>query len=54
MLAKNLQLEQEGVVMRRAVYDKNPRVEYKLYTFSKRIDAKLDAILTGLEKWIDR
>jgi DNA-binding HxlR family transcriptional regulator len=50
MLAKKLkQLEQEGLVTRRAVYDSSPlRVEYKITPLAK----ELDAIFIGLEKWI--
>ena len=50
VLAKKLkQLEQEGLVRRRAVYDNSPvRIEYKITPLAK----ELDAIFTGLEKWI--
>jgi DNA-binding HxlR family transcriptional regulator len=50
VLAKKLkQLEQEGLVTRRAVYDNSPvRVEYKITPLAK----ELDAIFIGLEKWI--
>jgi DNA-binding HxlR family transcriptional regulator len=50
VLAKKLkQLEQEGLIMRRAVYDNSPlRVEYKITPLAK----ELDAIFIGLEKWI--
>ena len=46
---KNLQLEQEGLVTRRAVYENSPlRVEYKITPLAK----ELDAIFIDLEKWI--
>jgi DNA-binding HxlR family transcriptional regulator len=50
VLAKKLkQLEQEGLVTRRAVYDNSPvRVEYKITPLAK----ELDAIFIGLEKWV--
>ena len=50
VLAKKLkQLEQEGLVTRRAVYDNSPlRVEYRLTPLAK----ELDVIFIGLEKWI--
>lgn len=50
VLAKKLkQLEQEGLITRRAVYDNSPlRVEYKITPLTK----ELDAIFIGLEKWI--
>src|SRR5919197_5192346 len=50
VLAKKLkQLEQEGLVTRRAVYDNSPlRVEYKITPLAK----ELDAIFIGLDKWI--
>jgi DNA-binding HxlR family transcriptional regulator len=50
VLAKKLkQLEQEGLVTRRAVYEDSPlRVEYKLTPLAK----ELDAIFIGLDKWI--
>jgi DNA-binding HxlR family transcriptional regulator len=50
MLAKKLkQLEQEGLVMRKAVYENSPlRVEYKITPLAK----ELDAIFIGLEKWV--
>ena len=50
VLAKKLkQLEQEGLVTRRAVYDNTPlRVEYKITPLAK----ELDAIFIGLDKWI--
>ena len=49
VLEKNLQLEQEGLVTRRAVYENSPlRVEYKLTPLAK----ELDAIFIGLEKRI--
>ena len=49
VLEKNLQLEQEGLVTRRAVYGDIPlRVEYKLTPLAK----ELDAIFIGLEKRI--
>jgi DNA-binding HxlR family transcriptional regulator len=52
VLAKKLkQLEQEGLITRRAVYDGSPlRVEYKITTLGK----ELDAIFIGLDKWIAR
>src|ERR687887_822237 len=52
VLAKKLkQLEQEGLVTRRAVYDNSPvRVEYKITPLAK----ELDAIFIGLDKWIDK
>ena len=50
VLAKKLkQLEQEGLVTRRAIYETSPlRVEYKLTPLAK----ELDAIFIGLDKWI--
>jgi DNA-binding HxlR family transcriptional regulator len=50
VLAKKLkQLEQEGLVTRRAVFEDSPlRVEYKITPLAK----ELDAIFIGLEKWI--
>ncbi len=50
VLAKKLkQLEQEGLVTRRAVYESSPpRVEYNLTHLAK----ELDAIFIGLDKWI--
>lgn len=50
VLAKKLkQLEQEGLVTRRAVYDNSPlRVEYRLTPLAK----ELDVIFIGLEKWL--
>jgi DNA-binding HxlR family transcriptional regulator len=50
VLTKKLkQLEQEGLVTRRAVYENSPpRVEYKLTPLAK----ELDAIFIGLDKWI--
>ena len=50
VLAKKLkQLEQEGLVTRRAVYENSPlRIEYKLTPLAK----ELDAIFIGLDKWI--
>ena len=52
VLAKKLkQLEQEGLVTRRAVFEASPpRVEYKITPLAK----ELDAIFIGLEKWIDK
>jgi DNA-binding HxlR family transcriptional regulator len=52
VLAKKLkQLEQEGLVIRRAVFEDNPlRVEYKLTPLAK----ELDAIFIDLDKWIDK
>ena len=52
MLAKKLkQLEQEGLVTRRTVYQNRPlRVEYKLTPLAK----ELDAIFIGMDKWITR
>ena len=52
VLAKKLkQLEQEGLVTRRAVYENSPlRVEYKITPLAK----ELDAIFIGLEKWVDK
>jgi DNA-binding HxlR family transcriptional regulator len=52
VLAKKLkQLEQEGLVTRRAVFDDSPlRVEYRITPLAK----ELDAIFIGLEKWIDK
>ena len=52
VLAKKLkQLEQEGLVTRRAVFEDSPlRVEYKITPLAK----ELDAIFIGLEKWIDK
>ena len=50
VLTKKLkQLEREGLITRRAVYESIPlRVEYKLTPLAK----ELDAIFIGLEKWI--
>ena len=50
MLAKKLkQLEQEGLVTRRVVYENKPlTVEYKLTPLAK----ELDTIFLGLDKWI--
>ena len=50
VLAKKLkQLEEEGLVMRRAVFEDSPlRVEYKVTPLAK----ELDAIFIGLEKWV--
>ena len=50
LLSKNLkQLEQEGLVTRRAVYEDRPlRVEYKITPLAM----ELDAIFIGLDKWI--
>ena len=50
VLAKKLkQLEQEGLVTRRAIYEDSPlRVEYKITPLAK----ELDAIFIGLEKWV--
>jgi DNA-binding HxlR family transcriptional regulator len=50
VLTKKLkQLEQEGLVTRRAFYENSPlRVEYKLTPLAK----ELDAIFIGLDKWI--
>jgi DNA-binding HxlR family transcriptional regulator len=50
VLAKKLkQLEQAGLVTRRAVYDNSPlRVDYKITPLAK----ELDAIFIGLETWI--
>ena len=50
MLAKKLkQLEQEGLVTRRAVFEGSPlRVEYNITPLAK----ELDAIFIGLEKWV--
>jgi DNA-binding HxlR family transcriptional regulator len=50
VLAQKLkQLEQEGLVTRRAVYDSSPlRVEYKVTPLAK----ELDTIFIGLDKWI--
>jgi DNA-binding HxlR family transcriptional regulator len=52
VLAKKIkQLEQEGLVTRRAVFEDSPlRVEYKITPLAK----ELDAIFIGLEKWIDK
>jgi DNA-binding HxlR family transcriptional regulator len=52
VLAKKLkQLEQEGLVTRKAVYENSPlRVEYKITPLAK----ELDAIFIGLEKWVDK
>jgi DNA-binding HxlR family transcriptional regulator len=45
VLAKNLQLEQEGLVTRRAIYENGPpRVEYNLTPLAK----ELDTIFIGL------
>jgi DNA-binding HxlR family transcriptional regulator len=50
VLAKKLkQLEQEGLVTRRVVFEDSPlRVEYKITPLAK----ELDAIFIGLEKWV--
>ena len=50
MLAKKLkQLEQEGLIRRRAIFEDRPvRVEYKITPLAK----ELDAIFIGLEKWV--
>jgi DNA-binding HxlR family transcriptional regulator len=50
VLAKKLkQLEQEGLVIRRAVFEDSPlRVEYKLTPLAK----ELDAIFIELDKWV--
>src|ERR671928_386619 len=50
VLVKKLkQLEQEGVITRRAVYDNSPlRVEYKITPLAR----ELDALFIGLEKWV--
>jgi DNA-binding HxlR family transcriptional regulator len=51
VLEKNLQLEQEGLVTRRAVYGDIPLIveyEYKITPLAK----ELDAIFIGLEKRI--
>jgi DNA-binding HxlR family transcriptional regulator len=50
VLAKKLkQLEQEGLVTRRAVFEDSPlRVEYKITSLAK----ELDAIFIGLDEWI--
>jgi DNA-binding HxlR family transcriptional regulator len=52
VLAKKLkQLEQEGLVTRRAVFEDSPlRVEYRSTPLAK----ELDAIFIGLEEWIDK
>ena len=52
VLAKKLkQLEQEGLVTRKAVYENSRlRVEYKITPLAR----ELDAIFIGLEKWIDK
>lgn len=52
MLAKKLkQLEQEGLVRRRVVYENRPlSVDYMLTPLAK----ELDAIFIGLDKWIAR
>lgn len=52
VLAKKLkQLEQEGLVIRRAVFEDSPlRVEYKITPLAK----ELDAIFMDLDKWIDK
>jgi DNA-binding HxlR family transcriptional regulator len=52
VLAKKLkQLEQEGLVIRRAVFEDSPlRVEYKLTPLAK----ELDAIFIDLDKWESR
>ena len=52
VLTKRLkQLEQEGLVTRRAVFEDSPlRVEYKITPLAK----ELDAIFIGLEKWVDK
>jgi DNA-binding HxlR family transcriptional regulator len=52
VLAKKLkQLEQEGLVIRKAVFEDSPlRVEYKLTPLAK----ELDAIFIDLDKWIDK
>jgi len=50
VLAKKLkQLEQEGLITRKAVYETSPlRVEYKITPLAR----ELDAIFIGLEKWV--
>jgi DNA-binding HxlR family transcriptional regulator len=50
VLTKKLkQLEQEGLVTRRAVFEDSAlRVEYKITPLAK----ELDAIFIGLEKWV--
>jgi DNA-binding HxlR family transcriptional regulator len=50
VLAKKLkQLEQEGLVTRRAIYENSLlRVEYTITPLAK----ELDAIFIGLEKWV--
>src|SRR3954467_3874706 len=52
VLAKKLkQLEQEGLVIRSAIYENIPlRVEYKITPLVK----ELDAIFIGLEKWVSK
>ena len=52
ILAKKLkQLEQAGLVTRRAVFEDSPlKVEYKITPLAK----ELDAIFIGLEKWVDK
>jgi|SRR5215467_845846 len=52
VLAKKLkQLEKEGLVARKAIFEDRPlRVEYKLTSLAK----ELDAIFIGLDKWIDK
>ena len=52
VLAKKLkQLEQAGLVTRRAVFEDSPlKVEYKITPLAK----ELDAIFIGLEKWVDK
>jgi DNA-binding HxlR family transcriptional regulator len=48
VLAKNLQLEQEGLVTKRAVYENTSgRIEYKLYTFSKRMRCHFHKLING-------
>jgi DNA-binding HxlR family transcriptional regulator len=50
VLAKKLkQLEKEGLITRRAIFEGSPlRVEYKLTPLAK----ELDAIFIGLDEWI--
>ena len=49
VLAKKLkQLEQEGLVTRRAIIDSPLRVEYKITPLAK----ELDTIFIGLEEWV--
>jgi DNA-binding HxlR family transcriptional regulator len=52
VLTKRLkQLEQEGLVTRRAVFEDSPlRLEYKITPLAK----ELDAIFIGLDKWVDK